>query len=74
MKIDTNINIGNIIVIMTLMASIVLAWSSIDANIENFSSEMERLNEEKADKNVMETNFSYIKEELNEIKKMIREK
>ena len=74
MKIDTNINIGNMIVIMTMMATVIMAWSSIDANIENFSAEVERLDEEKANKDVMETNFQYIKEELIEIKEMIREK
>ena len=74
MKIDTNINIGNMIVIMTMMATVIMAWSSIDANIENFSAEVERLDENKANKDVMETNFQYIKEELSEIKEMIREK
>jgi hypothetical protein len=74
MKIDTNINIGNMIVIMTMMATVIMAWSSIDANIENFSAEVERLDENKANKDVMETNFQYIKEELIEIKEMIREK
>jgi Tfp pilus assembly protein PilO len=62
------------VVIMTMMATVIMAWSSIDANIENFSAEVERLDEEKANKDVMETNFQYIKEELIEIKEMIREK
>lgn len=74
MKIDTNINISNMVVILTMMATVIMAWTSIDANIDNFSSEVERLDEEKANKDVMETNFQYIKEELIEIKEMIREK
>jgi len=74
LKIDTNINISNMVVILTMMATVIMAWTSIDANIDNFSSEVERLDEEKANKDVMETNFQYIKEELIEIKEMIREK
>jgi Tfp pilus assembly protein PilO len=62
------------VVILTMMATVIMAWTSIDANIDNFSSEVERLDEEKANKDVMETNFQYIKEELIEIKEMIREK
>ena len=69
MKIDTNINIGNMIVIMTMMATVIMAWSSIDANIENFSAEVERLDENKANKDVMETNFQYIKSTINLYKK-----
>jgi len=67
-------NMSNMVVSVDIMATVIMAWTSIDASIDNFSSEVERLDEEKANKDVMETNFQYIKEELIEIKEMIREK
>jgi hypothetical protein len=67
MKINGGISVGNVIVIITIIVSVAVAWGSMNSNMAQVKSELD----EKASKEVVDVKFEYIQKELMEIKQML---
>ena len=65
-KINGNISLGNILVILTMLVTIVLSYSKLSAGVA--------ILDKKADKEVVEVHFKYIQKQLDEIKTLIKER
>tara|TARA_Y100000310_G_scaffold328444_1_gene396588 strand:+ start:398 stop:607 length:210 start_codon:yes stop_codon:yes gene_type:complete len=65
-KINGNISLGNILVILTMLVTIVLSYSKLSAGVEAL--------DKKADKEVVDVHFKYIQKQLDEIKTLIKER
>jgi len=70
MKINGGISTGNIIVMATMVISIVLAYSKLSTTVDMINGELAK----KAEKEVVEVHFTYIQQQLNEIKTLIKER
>ena len=70
MKINGGISTGNIIVMATMVISIVLAYSKLSTTVNMINGELAK----KAEKEVVEVHFTYIQQQLNEIKTLIKER
>jgi len=68
MKIRGGISTGNIIVIIMIIASFAMAWGVVSSNQAQFRSELDR----KADKELVNINFEYIKQQLADIKRRLQ--
>ena len=65
-KVNGNISLGNILVILTMLVTIILSYSKVSAGVEML--------DKKADKEVVEVHFQYIQKQLDEIKTLIKER
>ena len=70
MKINGGVSTGNIIVMATMVISIVLAYSKLSTTVDMINGELAK----KAEKEVVEVHFTYIQQQLNEIKTLIKER
>ena len=70
MKINGGVSTGNIIVMATMVISVVLAYSKLSATVDMINGELAK----KAEKEVVEVHFTYIQQQLNEIKTLIKER
>jgi hypothetical protein len=69
MKINGGISLGNVIVIVTLIASVAVAWGSMSSIIYEVKEDVER----KADKELVDYKFTVILSEIAEIKDMLKQ-
>ncbi len=60
-----NISLGNILVILSMLVTVVFSYSKIAINLE--------LIKNKADKEVVDIHFQYIQQQLDEIKTLLKE-
>tara|TARA_R100000458_G_C8185329_1_gene180917 strand:+ start:438 stop:653 length:216 start_codon:yes stop_codon:yes gene_type:complete len=67
MKIDTNISLENICVILALVGSVILAFGSMKADVRIIQDQVDK----KADKELIEYKFEVIMGEISEIKQML---
>ena len=70
MKINGGVSTGNIIVMATMVISVVLAYSKLSTTVDIINGELAK----KAEKEVVEVHFTYIQQQLNEIKTLIKER
>ena len=70
MKINGGVSTGNIIVMATMVISVVLAYSKLSATVDMINGELAK----KAEKEVVEVHFTYIQQQLDEIKTLIKER
>ena len=70
MKINGGISTGNIIVMATMVISIALAYSKLSITVDIINAELVK----KAEKEVVDIHFTYIQQQLDEIKTLIKEK
>ena len=70
MKIHGGVSTGNIIVMATMVISVVLAYSKLSATVDMINGELSK----KAEKDVVEVHFTYIQQQLDEIKTLIKER
>ena len=69
MKLNGGISTGNIIVWVTMFVSVILAYSKLSTTVDMINGELAK----KAEKEVVEVHFTYIQQQLNEIKTLIKE-
>ena len=69
MKINGGISLGNVIVIITLIASVAVAWGSMGSIISEVKEDVEK----KADKELVDYKFTVILSEIAEIKDMLKQ-
>jgi len=69
MKINGGISLGNVIVIITLIASVAVAWGSMSSIIFEVKEDVEK----KADKELVDYKFTVILSEIAEIKDMLKQ-
>jgi len=69
MKLNGGISTGNIIVLVTMFVSVILAYSKLSTTVDMINGELSK----KAEKEVVEVHFTYIQQQLNEIKTLIKE-
>ena len=69
MKINGGISLGNVIVIVTLIASVAVAWGSMSSIIFEVKEDVEK----KADKELVDYKFTVILSEIAEIKDMLKQ-
>ena len=67
MKINTNISLENITVIIALVGSVILAFGSMKADVRLIQTQVDK----KADKELIEYKFEVIMGEISEIKEML---
>jgi len=67
MKINTNISLENITVIIALVGSVILAFGSMKADVRLIQTQVEK----KADKELIEYKFEVIMGEIGEIKEIL---
>ena len=70
MKINGGVSTGNIIVMATMVISVVLAYSKLSTTVDIINGELAK----KAEKEVVEVHFTYIQQQLDEIKTLIKER
>ena len=70
MRINGGISTGNIIVMITMLISVVLAYSKLSTTVDVVNIELSK----KAEKEVVDVHFTYIQQQLDEIKTLIKEK
>ena len=70
MKINGGISTGNIIVMATMVISVALAYSKLSITVDMINGELSK----KAEKDVVEVHFTYIQQQLDEIKTLIKER
>tara|TARA_Y100000310_G_scaffold111824_1_gene110230 strand:- start:264 stop:476 length:213 start_codon:yes stop_codon:yes gene_type:complete len=70
MKINGGISTGNIIVMATMVISVALAYSKLSTTVDMVNGELSK----KAEKEVVEVHFTYIQQQLDEIKTLIKER
>jgi len=69
MKLNGGISTGNIIVLVSMFVSVILAYSKLSTTVDMINGELSK----KAEKEVVEVHFTYIQQQLNEIKTLIKE-
>ena len=69
MKINGGISLGNVIVIITLIATVAVAWGSMSSIIFEVKEDVEK----KADKELVDYKFTVILSEIAEIKDMLKQ-
>jgi|TARA_R100000750_G_C2346329_1_gene96511 hypothetical protein len=69
MKLNGGISTGNIIVLVSMFVSVILAYSKLSTTVDMINGELAK----KAEKEVVEVHFTYIQQQLNEIKTLIKE-
>ena len=70
MIINGGISTGNIIVMATMVISVALAYSKLSTTVDMINGELAK----KAEKDVVEVHFTYIQQQLDEIKTLIKER
>ena len=76
-KINGDISLGNILVILTMLASVIFSYSNLQANVDVVAKDVEKVTQsmaKKANKDVVEIQFMYINDTLEEIKNLIQER
>jgi len=76
-KINGDVSLGNILVILTLVASVIFSYSNLKANVDVVANDVEKVVmsiSKKADKDLVELQFGHINQQLNEIKNLIKER
>ncbi len=76
-KINGDISLGNILVILTMLASVIFSYSNLQANVNVVAKDVEKVSErvaKKANKDVVEIQFKHINSQLEEIKQLIQER
>ena len=76
-KINGDISLGNILVILTMLASVIFSYSNLQANVDVVAKDVEKVTQsmaKKANKDVVEIQFMYINDQLEEIKNLIQER
>jgi len=70
LKNGNGLNMYNIIVMLSLLVTIALAYSKMSTTVDMINQELQK----KADKEVVDVHFIYIQQQLDEIKELIEEK
>ena len=76
-KLNGDISLGNILVILTMLASVIFSYSNLKADVEIVAADVEKVNRltaKKVDKEIVELQFGYINQQLDEIKNLIKER
>ena len=76
-KINGDISLGKILVILTMLASVIFSYSNLQANVNVVAKDVEKVSErvaKKANKDVVEIQFMHINSQLEEIKTLIQER
>ena len=73
MKINNGISLGNIWTIAITMLALAVLWGSGQTKIQNVESDIEKLETEKADKDVIEVKLDNMSSQIAEIKEMLKE-
>ena len=76
-KINGDISLGNILVILTMLASVIFSYSNLQANVDIVAKDVEKVTQnmaKKANKDVVEIQFMHINDTLEEIKNLIQER
>ena len=76
-KLNGDISLGNILVILTMLASVIFSYSNLQANVDVVAKDVEKVTQnmaKKANKDVVEIQFMYINDALEEIKNLIQER
>ena len=69
-KINGGISMGNLLVILTMLASVIFSYSRLAADVED----VRRLAGKKANQEMVDLKFGYIHQQLDEIKNLIKER
>ena len=69
-KINGGISMGNLLVILTMLASVIFSYSRLAADVED----VRRMAGKKANKEMVDIKFGYIHQQLDEIKNLIKER
>jgi hypothetical protein len=69
-KFNGGITLGNVLIIISLIVSLSMAWTSISSSVDTLREKVSN----KADKDVVEVKFDFIQKELKEIKGMLKDK
>ena len=70
LKINGGISMGNLLVILTMLASVIFSYSRLAADVED----VRRMTGKKANKEMVDLKFGYIHQQLDEIKNLIKER
>ena len=76
-KINGDISLGNILVILTMLASVIFSYSNLQANVDVVAKDVEKVTQsmaKKANKDLVELQFGHINQQLDEIKNLIKER
>ena len=69
MKLESRFTWANLITIGMLLGSIAVSWGVMDTNVESLNARID----EKADKEVVDVTIEFIKQDLIEIKEMLKD-
>jgi len=69
-KINGGISMGNLLVILTMLASVIFSYARLAADVED----VRRMAGKKANKEMVDLKFGYIHQQLDEIKNLIKER
>jgi len=69
-KLNNGVTMGNLLVIMTMVVTVALAWGSISSSVDRLGYEIQQ----KADNDVVTVKFEFIQQELEEIKELLKER
>ena len=69
-KINGGISMGNLLVILTMLASVIFSYSRLAADVED----VRRMAGKKANQEMVDLKFGYIHQQLDEIKNLIKER
>ena len=70
LKINGGISMGNLLVILTMVASVIFSYSKLAAEVEDVN----KMVAKKANKEMVDIKFGYIHQQLDEIKSLIKER
>ena len=73
MKINNGISLGNIWTIAITLLALAVLWGSGQTKIQNVESDIEKLETEKADKDVIEVKLDNMSSQIAEIKEMLKQ-
>ena len=73
MKINNGISLGNIWTIAITLLALAVLWGSGQTKIQNVESDIEKLETEKADKDVIEVKLDNMSSQIAEIKEILKE-
>ena len=73
MKINNGISLGNIWTIAITLLALAVLWGSGQTKIQNVESDIEKLETEKADKDVIEVKLDNMSSQIAELKEMLKE-
>jgi len=74
MKINSGVSIGNIWTIAVTLLALAVLWGSNQTKIHHVETDIEKLDSEKADKDVIEVKLDNMSSQIAEIKEMLKEK